>query len=398
MGSAITLGIDKFEIDWGKNEFFADHSALFLPTDVCKIPYYYVDDIVEMKDGLARRLGSIKNRLNLLGYSLGALPGKYQQHLDMVPDYYPEVPISFEQFRLILTSLDLEKIFLDPDFGDYDLGEFISRYIFNEPELKKYLPSSVVVDKDLGTFFENLDPYITLRLLAENENNIERFVQWRYADVVDGGWVDEDDVVTPLPDESKILIVTEGSTDSFIIKRAIESLYPDIADFFHFVDMKEHYPFTGTGNLFNFCQGLARIKIQNNVLVVFDNDAAGVEKYNKAILLNRPKNMIICKLPDHESFNSFESVGPNGLLQADINGSAVAIECFLDSSKINVLQNRVRWTSYNRELGRYQGELEGKDDLVRIFKNANLTDGSYDTSRLKFLLEYLMSEWIKNAT
>lgn len=397
MGSMITLGIDKFEIDWGKNHSFADHSALFISSDVDLIPYYYADDVVEMKEGLTRKLSSIKRRLDLLGYSPKTLARKYEEHLNMVPDYYPDVPISFEQFRFVVRSIDLEQVSLDPEIGDFDLGEFVSRYVFRDPEVKRHLPPNVKIDTDLGTFFENLDPYLTLRILAENQNNADRLVQWRYADVVEGGWVNRDEVVTPLPDASKILVVTEGSSDSFIIERAMASLCPDIADFFHFVDMEEHYPFTGTGNLFRFCQGLSRIKIQNNVLVIFDNDAAGVEKFEQSRNLNRPKNMHICRLPDHEFFSRFKTVGPNGASQENINGAAVAIECFLDMSTISESDGCVRWTSYNRELQRYQGEIEGKDSLVRAFKKANLTDGSYDTSRLKFLLDYLVGEWVENA-
>ena len=240
MGSMITLGIDKFEIDWGKNHSFTDHSALFLPSDVDLIPYYYADDVVEIKEGLTRKLSSIKSRLDLLGYSPNTLARRYEEHLNLVPDYYPDVPISFEQFRSIVSSIDLVKVSLDSEFGDFDLGEFVSRYVFRDLEVKRHLPPNVEIDTDIGTFFENLDPYLTLRILAENQNNADRLVQWRYADVVDGGWVNRDEVVTPIPDASKILVVTEGSSDSFIIERAMASLCPDIADFFHFVDMKEH--------------------------------------------------------------------------------------------------------------------------------------------------------------
>lgn len=207
MGSMITLGIDKFEIDWGKNNSFTDHSALFLPSDVDLMPYYYADDVVEMKEGLARKLSSIKRRLDLLGYSPRTLARKYEDHLDMVPAYYPDVPISFEQFRSAVSSIDLEKVSLDAEFGDYDLGEFVSRYVFRDPEVRRHLPPDVEIDADLGTFFENLDPYLALRLLAENKKNADRLVQWRYADVVDDGWVNRDEVVTPLPDATKILVV-----------------------------------------------------------------------------------------------------------------------------------------------------------------------------------------------
>jgi hypothetical protein len=44
---------------------------------------------------------------------------------------------------------------------------------------------------------------------------------------------------------AEILIVTEGSSDTNILKKGLDMLYPDIADFFCFVDMKENYPFAG---------------------------------------------------------------------------------------------------------------------------------------------------------
>ena len=45
--------------------------------------------------------------------------------------------------------------------------------------------------------------------------------------------------------------------------------------------MEEGYPFTGTGNLYRFCQGLVSIEIENNIVVVYDNDAEGLENYEK---------------------------------------------------------------------------------------------------------------------
>jgi len=253
MGSMITLGIEKFEIDWGKNTIFNDHSCLFLPSDIEQIPYYYANNIVEIKEGLSRRLGSVRRRLDLLGYSYQNLEKKYQQAIKSMPEYYPDIQISFQQYDFIMSSIDLHKVEIDND-EYYDLGEYVSQYILKEPEISQYLPEEVTVDKDLGTFFENLDPYITLRILAENKKNENFLVQWRFADVVENGWVDRNEIIKQLPDQAKILIVTEGSSDTFIIERSLNCLYPDIADFFYFVDMEENYPFTGTGNLYKFCQ------------------------------------------------------------------------------------------------------------------------------------------------
>jgi hypothetical protein len=159
--------------------------------------------------------------------------------------------------------------------------------------------------------------------------------------------------------------------------------------------MEDNYPFTGVGNLYRFCQGLTSIDIQNNVLVLFDNDAAGNEMFSKCQNLKIPKNMHICRLPEHEDFCLFETIGPNGRSRENINGTAVAIECFLDLSG-----NRdavVRWTSFNRSIGCYQGELADKEPYVKAFKIASLTDSEYDCKRLDYLLDYLFKEWINNS-
>ncbi len=90
---------------------------------------------------------------------------------------------------------------------------------------------------------------------------------------------------------------------------------------------------------------------------------------------------------------NFPTVGPHGASFENINGLAVAIECFLDLSDGNN-ERRVRWTSFNNKLKKYQGELECKDDLVKRFKTANLLGGSYDTSRLESLLDHIVGECI----
>jgi hypothetical protein len=393
MGSIITLDIENLQIDWAKNDYI-DHSPLFLPTDVTVLPYYYADNVIEMREGLARPLGSVKNRLDLLGYHPRVLARRYAEQLATISDTYSEVPLSFDQLVCTLSSIDLGKASLAHNLADRHLGTFIGRSVIEDLKVRTTLPPGITLDRDLERFFEYLDPYITLRLLAENPMNANRMLQWRYADVVDGGWVDREEIVKPLDYSLRVLVVTEGSSDSFILERAMTILRPDIANFFYFVDMEEHYPFTGTGNLFRFCQGLLRIRIQNNVLVVFDNDAAGVEKFEQLSQLSDVEKILFCKLPNHDAFTRFRTIGPNGSSHEDINGAAVAIECFLDLSTMDESERQIRWTAFNRALQKYQGELEGKENAVRAFKKADLTVGSYDTSKLEFLLDYLVDQWI----
>ncbi len=407
MGSMISLGVGTMEIDWGKNNCINYHSALFQPEDVKQIPYYYVDDedsyITEYKEGYSRKLSSVKQRLNLLGYTLKTIKTMYNEMVEECENHRLSVALSYENFSKLLKEIDVNKIntlkyAVEYDENGYDFGEFARRCILPEEEIHSKLFSETDEDEynvsyDLEVFFENMDPYIILRLLAENPNASDLDVYWSFADVVENGWVTREEIVHPLSDSEKIIIVTEGSSDSYIIQKTIESIYPDISDFFKFIDMEKNYPFTGTGNLYNFCCGLMKLGVNNKIIVIFDNDTEGNEKYLKLVTMPKMDNFLITKLPDFYLFEHISTLGPQGENIENINGTAVSIECFLDFKSCN-RKAKIRWTSYNDKLNKYQGALVCKDDYIRAFKKAKLLNGTYDTTKLKFLIDYLLNEWI----
>lgn len=391
MGSYISLGVGELELDWGKNFGFRDYSKLFLPTDKKNIPYYYADDEVILKPGYSTSLARVKNRLELLGYSLRKLSGHFSDHNESYPDYLEKPEITFETMLAIFSKINIKDYKNKKEYGDYDLGEYVVENIFQNETFKDLRSHIDVTDKDIGAYFENLDPLFTLRLLIENPNNLEMHVEWRTQDVIDGGWTNDKEIFVGVEETDKFLIVTEGSSDTFIIKKAMELLKPDISDFFAFVDMEEHYPFTGTGNLYRFCQGLASIRIQNKVLVIFDNDLEGIDKYTKTNKLNLPHQMKIMKLPELEEFNNFLTVGPTGETNENINGKAVAIECFLD---LTGSKPKVRWTNFVNDHNGYQGSLENKDNYVREFKAIKKATDKYDFSKLEKLLDEIYENCI----
>ncbi len=408
MGSMISLGVGRMEIDWGKNNLFANHSALFQPNDVKLIPYYYVDDdnpIIVEQEGYSRDLYSVKKRLDLLGYTLQSVEEKYNETLEECLNHGIKVVLSYDSFSKLLKEIDINKIntpelSIEYDENEYDLGEFVRRCIIPEKEIYDRLLLAVNGNKsnlgyELETFFENLDPYIILRLLAENESCKELDVYWSFFDIVEGGWASREEIISPLSDNQKILIVTEGSSDSFIIKKSIDQLYPEISDFFKFIDMQENYPFTGTGSLYNFCCGLMKIGTLNKIIVVFDNDTAGNQTYNKLLQLPQMKNLLITKLPYVSELENINTIGPQGISVENINGTAVAIECFLDFAVISE-PPLIRWTNFVEKAQKYQGSLINKDEYVRYFKNANLTNDKYNTSKLKLLIDHLLNQWCQN--
>jgi hypothetical protein len=164
-------------------------------------------------------------------------------------------------------------------------------------------------------------------------------------------------------------------------------LRPHIADFFDFVDMEEGYPFSGTGNVYRFVQGLISIAVLNNVLVLFDNDAEGCINHARCCDLNVPDNMRILKLPDLPAFDQFRADGPGGEHQANINGKAAAIECYLDLP----LDACVRWTSFLDKAGCYQGELIGKDLHKKRFLDQRAREDGYDYTKLGRVLDEIVA-------
>lgn len=394
MGSFITLGVGELELDWGKNSGFRDYSKLFLPIDKKLIPYYYANDEVIMQYGYSRALYRIKSRLELLGYSLINIKNLLKEYDAEYADYLEKPNISFETLLEIFSKISIKSYKNKKENEEYSLGEYVVENIFKNEVFHELRNHFDIEDTEIGSYFENFDPLITLRLLIENPDNLITNLEWRTQDVIEGGWVGEDEIYIGVEETDKFLIVTEGSSDAFIIKKSIELLYPDVLDFFTFVDMEDNYPFTGTGNLYRFCQGLTSIRLQNKTLILFDNDIEGNENFERTYRLKLPKNMKIMKLPEMNEFCDFLTIGPTGESHENINGKAVAIECFLDLTKNINFKPIIRWTNYKKESGAYQGSLELKDEYVRDFKCVKSEKDDYNFSKLRFLINEIYNKCI----
>jgi hypothetical protein len=393
MGSMISLGLGRLEVDWGKNNFFTNHSKLFLKSDIAPAIYYYTEGHEESQPAFVRKLRSVIKRLELLGYTMNECRCRYEESVEVIPDYYPDFEISFDLLNRALRSVDVSRVSVPKD-SDYDLGEFAAKAILNDPEFTKTEVALASLTSDDGTFFENLDPYVTLRLLGENSNNLDQDVVWCFQDVLEGGWIEESALYEGLSDADRCLIVTEGSSDSSILCAVLPLVEPDVADFFDFVDMTENYPFTGTGNLVRFCQGLSTIRIQNKILVVLDNDTAGLDALQRIRSLPLLKNMRVTVLPVLDELTHVTTIGPSGESIEDVNGKAVSIECFLDFNFGPKTSPAVRWTSFNPNLGAYQGELLNKELYSRAFFESANKDRTYDLQKLRYLWTHLLKNCV----
>jgi len=273
----------------------------------------------------------------------------------------------------------------------FDFGEYVISNIIADPQCVRSAPDLAGLEHSDGCFVDNLDPYIVLRLLAENPSNLDREVAWRFSDLAEGGWIDEESLYEGLTASDSFLLVTEGSSDTSILKKSLELVELEVADFFNFIDMGENYPFTGTGNVVRFCEGLAKINIQNRVLIILDNDTAGKAAARRLRDLDLPPQIRTIVLPDLEKCQQILTLGPNGDSVENVNGRAASIEFFLDLSYGSVPPPTVRWTCYDQKQDAYQGELVDKEIYVRAFFDAAGRRPGYDTLCLTYLWDHIIS-------
>lgn len=396
MGSMIHLAVGRLEIDWGKNNGFRDHSALFQKTDLNKVPYWYVSDdaepkskdefddyifdqFSEQKDGLSKLLVEVADRVRMLGHTLVVAEQDFSYCANL--NGFETAQFSFDDLKTALSLVDVSSV--SPDYGEggEDFGKFFRRHIVPRLGLEAKLDDPFQMHR-ICEAMENLSPETIILLLSENPKARDLPVVLAFSDVEEGGYEGRDSFVKDLEKTNTFLLVTEGTSDANIIKHAFSLLMPHIADFFSFVDVTEGYPFAGTGSQFNFAKGLIAIAVQNRIVFIYDNDAEGSASLARTEKLNLPDNIKAIKLPDLAAFEGFASLGPSGHYNADINGRAAAIECYLDLGP----EALIRWTSFNRDLGEYQGELIDKTKWSKRFYRISSKDDGYDLSKISRVL------------
>ena len=378
MGSEIRLALGRLEIDWGRNHHFFDHLPLFQEGDLGDL---------RSKRVLTKCLKDVQPRLRLLGHTVDSARDEYEMLRERLGI---TEALSFEEFAGALKRVKVETTSEDYSY-DHSWGRFFTYEIV--PRLK--LKSAVAEQRDFGEMMENFHPWNTLCLLAERARNLDQLLVWDFSEVVEAGWEAEEDFVPKLDPSNRFLVVTEGSSDAKVLRRALDLLRPSISDFFYFVDMQEGYPFTGTGNLANFSKGLLSIGILNNALIVFDNDAEGISKAKEIAALRRPSNLSVMVLPDLRELERIETIGPTGKSFENINGRAASIEAYLDLTAGAQSSPIVRWSNYVERVGSYQGALVSKDEYVKRFLNLRHKEQSYDFSKLECVLNHIIDSCAK---
>ncbi|WCL50699.1 HEPN/Toprim-associated domain-containing protein [Leptospira sp. GIMC2001] len=420
MGTSIELCIGNVSLSYSKNFMGEDYGYLFQEDDLFRrksdsIDYDYYDEHPEEKEELieaeelyVRSLSRIIPRLEILGFTLEAARAEYQAIVDEAVEMssYSELEetgneyLTFEEFCSLACRYpldDLKSGYIEYDTPDRDRisqGRFaadsdtfkrIPRIGYNDSYWSEtsFLSERVCI----------LSAESMLQIFALNKANEEIEVSWNFGPIVHAGWVEREAFQPRAQQRQKVLIATEGASDARILRRSLDVLRPDIADFFNFVDVDERHHFWGTGNLVKFAEGLLRIEVLNKVLFVFDNDAEGIDAFRRLENLKLPRNMRTMLLPDLMEFKTFATRGPEGVNLSDINGRAAAIECYLDLSLDQYPAPQVTWSNFKKDINTWHGVLDFKESYSKHFYDQSentLRNGSYDISKLTKLLDALI--------
>lgn len=422
MGTSIELCVGNVSLSYSKNFMGEDYGFLFQEGDLFRrktdsINYDYYEehpeekgDLGEAEELFARTLSRILPRLEILGFTFEAARAEYQavvaEAVEMSSYSEIEEPkteyLTFEEFCNLACR--------------YPLGDLKSGYIEYETLNRDIISQGRFAD-DIDVFkripwTDNSDSYWSetsflsarvcilsaesmLQVFSLNAANAEVEVTWEFGPIVHAGWVQREAFQPGARQKQKILIATEGASDARIIRRTLDVLRPDVADFFNFVDVDERHHFWGTGNLVRFAEGLLRIEVLNQVLFVFDNDAEGVDAFRKLEKLKPPSNMRAMLLPDLEELRGFACRGPEGVVVSDINGRAAAIECYLDLRLDQYPAPQVTWSNFKKDIDAWHGVLDFKESYSKHFyeqPDGLLRNGSYDVSKLLKLIDALIQQ------
>jgi hypothetical protein len=160
----------------------------------------------------------------------------------------------------------------------------------------------------------------------------------------------------------KIIVITEGGTDSKLLDESLKRIYPHLHELYAFVDFETFSLPGGTGNLVNLLKGLASCGVSNRIIAVFDNDVSGCRSQQLAFGLQLPSNFKLLRLPDIHVARRYPTLGPTGLILTDVNGAAASLELYLGKKSLSERNGLIpiQWTGFDKQLGRYQGEIIDK--------------------------------------
>lgn len=186
---------------------------------------------------------------------------------------------------------------------------------------------------------------------------------------IESNWVVEGEAGKGIVDRTVVML--EGATDRDALRKSLDQLRPDVSHLFEVLDASQWINDGGCGYVRRGIGILAGIRGMVAVVALLDNDAEG-RSVVKEMEGKCPRNVVVGSLPDTELGENWPTIGPGGERNENVNGKAMSIEMYMgeDNLEREGKRKRIRWTSYVKSIGEYQGAIEGKGETQRRFNRA----------------------------
>lgn len=182
---------------------------------------------------------------------------------------------------------------------------------------------------------------------------------------------------------SRIIVLTEGSSDRVIIERSLKLLYPHLFDYYRFMDFGLANASGGASSLVSQVKAFIGVGIQNKIVAFLDNDTAAYVAKKSLNNVQIPENIRILHYPNLLFAKNYPTIGPTGRQFMDVNKLAGSIELYLgkDILEKDGEYTLVEWHGFDKSLGKYQGELLDKKSIQCDFY-CKLSDCEEDNSKI----------------
>ncbi|MBK7318423.1 HEPN/Toprim-associated domain-containing protein [Candidatus Villigracilis affinis] len=365
------------------------------------------EDYEETAYVYSNSIKNIKQRLDVMGFSIHKIQDEFNS---VVREQIENVEGKRAQ-RSDLPELEILKKYIFDDWIDafkFVLANDISKDNLpeNAPELVKYLFSRF--SAGLEEFpHEDFLSYLRVYLEACPDDNALVYLDITY--LVENDFYYPEDKVCHLGLESlaseyspyqKIIVLTEGSTDSLILNGSLQLLYPHLYGYYSFMDFGVSNAAGGANILVNNLKAFIGSGISNRVIALFDNDTAAKVSVKVLQTIDIPNNIKVLHYPNLELAKNYPSVGPNGKSENNINGLACSIELYLglDVLTIDGRLSPIHWKGYDDSLKQYQGEIENKKAIQKNFfakleqcsNNSNLIEKT-DWSAMRLIFQSIFN-------
>ncbi|MCE5174734.1 MAG: hypothetical protein ABFC90_01950 [Bacteroidales bacterium] len=225
----------------------------------------------------------------------------------------------------------------------------------------------------------------------------DALIDYDLSAVIENGCISSDPKMLVL--NPKIIVLTEGTTDTEFIKGGFMHFYPHLLPFYHFIDYENIKPNSGASALAHSIKSFAGSGIDNLIIALFDNDTTGHKESDTLNTIELPKTMKIQHYPDIDILRNYPSISPDGSLQnVNVNSLAGSLEMYLGVDLLkddNGSLYPIIWSSYEFSLEKYQGGLSklAKEKIDKSFR-IKLKSSKVIWPEFECLLNMIINAWV----